>query len=278
MNIFWKNITASVIFSIMGAATVNAAGNGSTPKGKPFVAIDNQLVEVQGAVSSLEEQMELLVARVTTVEERVDADAAAIASLQAQNNALEILVNNNIADIQAINDKIVLLEQENAALLVSITGNTGDIEALQEQVAANELAISNFQLALIQVETNAISLTEGLQEQIDHNESLIVLLNAEIDTLSDAIALKQDLINGICPGGTAVTEVLPDGSVVCGGAGGGSTGQLQRFSILKWSGDMAPGATIQDFAQCPAGNHCRGRWIPTRYSHKCQKRACTHGK
>lgn len=230
----------------------NAAPGGGSSPNSPFVELNGELVKVQFAITSLQDQINILVRRVDTVEERVTADEEAIAGLQDQNDALTLLVNDNITDIQTIKDRIDLLQQENEALLVSITANTGDIVAQHEAIADNALAISNLQQALIQVDTNAISLTDGLQEQIDHNQALIDLLQDEVVTLSDAIALKQNLIDGTCPDGTAVTEVHPDGSVSCGGAGA-EIGKLQSVKVWKFANNVLPNRSREVNAVCPSG-------------------------
>lgn len=44
------------------------------------------------------------------------------------------------------------------------------------------------------------------------------------------LALKQKLINGTCPDGSAVQQVLSDGSVVCQGVSG-TSGQLEKIAV-----------------------------------------------
>ena len=107
----------------------NAAGNGSSPKGKPFIAINNQIVEVvNAAVTSLQDQIDDLVARVDTVELRVSADEEAIFRLQDQNEILAYLVLQNFSDITAIQAEITLLAQSNTDLQSLIATTSGEVE------------------------------------------------------------------------------------------------------------------------------------------------------
>lgn len=76
----------------------------ATPNGKPFVELDGQLHEVQGAVQSLQQQLDALVARVDTIEEQVGANQDAIAALTATNADLQAQIDagaDDVADLQA---------------------------------------------------------------------------------------------------------------------------------------------------------------------------------
>jgi len=84
-----KNLRmAALLASICLFSTVAfAAGNGSTPNGKPFIEIAGQIVEVQNDVNTLE----------TAHQDLVDAVAALDLDLQGQINA----INADIAALQA---------------------------------------------------------------------------------------------------------------------------------------------------------------------------------
>lgn len=254
MKIGYWGITLGA--AVIGATPAFAAGNGTSPKGKPFVALQDQVVEVQGAVSSLQDQLDLLVARVDNVEQRVDANAAAIVNLQSQNDALSALVNQNLSDIAAINAEITYLNDQNTQMRADIAANQGDIAALEAEVAANEAMINSLQSAILMVQDGVISLENSLQAQIDHNTQLIGALQSEVDQINQALAFKQNLVGGTCPSGQAIRQILSDGSVICD-AGGGASGSLHAVHAYQYQYG-APGQYLTINAYCPGGYTATG--------------------
>ncbi len=248
-----RNLFLAASLTAMGIAGANAAGNGSSPKGKPFVSINNQIVEVTGAISSLQDQIDLLVARVDTVEQRVGANEAAIASLQAQNAALQAMASQNASDIASINAAILQLQQANATLQALIAATTGTVTQLQAQLDTNSALIANLQGAVLLAETSVITLGSNLQPQIDNNNALIVALQTELDQLKSLLQAKQDRINGLCPNGQAIQQVLANGSVVCESVGGGASGTLQSTYTSLYSGNISSGQYASIYATCPTG-------------------------
>lgn len=209
-------------------------------------------MEVQSAITSLQDQVDLLVARVDTVEERVGANENAIAALQNQNVALEALVQQNLTDIASIEAEIDALSDANAVLQTQIDAYSGDITTLQGQLAANEAMIATLQQAILVAQTDLISLESSLQKQIEKNSNLITVLQDEIDIINANLALKQNLVNGTCPNGEAMVEILADGSVVCDAIGGATTGQLLSVQALR-SVSVPSNATRTLNVSCPPG-------------------------
>ena len=254
MNTLLKS-TLVLAMSVAFGATTAHAGSGGSPNGKPFVAINGALVEVQGVTSSLQDQIDALVASVDTLEGLVGANQTAIATLQSQNQALSALVQQNVSDIASIEAEILALQQANADLQDQIAANSGDIATLQEQVAENTGLIVDLQEAINLVNNSIISLETSLQTQIDNNLALILSIESEIDAINDQLALKQNLVNGICPDGSAIQQIFEDGSVFCEGVSGAS-GQLQSGEVIitEW---VNPGITINRKVYCPDG------WVAT---------------
>lgn len=251
-----KNLLVNVLIVILSSTicitAVHAAGKGGKRHGKRLVAIKNTLVEVQGAITSLQDQMDLLVARVDTVEERVGANEDAIATLQNQNTALDALVQQNLTDVASIEAEIEALSQANVALQAQIDAYSGDIAALQGRLADNEAMISTLQQAIMMAQTDLISVESSLQQQIEKNLNLITVLQDEIDIINANLALKQNLVNGTCPNGEAMVEILDDGSVVCDAIGGVTAGQLLSVQALR-SVSVPSNATRTLNVSCPPG-------------------------
>jgi hypothetical protein len=221
----YSNITTrTAVFGLSLFISVGAYAAGSSPKGKPFIAIGDQIVVVEGAISSMQDQIDTLVGRVDSVEARVTANEGAITTLEDQNTALLALVNTNAADITSIEGQIAQLEADNVALSEDVSDNT-------DAIADNAAMIVTLQSALLMVQDGMVDLETNLQEQIDYNLLLIGAIQSQITALNTAIDLKQNLVNGICPSGEAIQKIRTDGSVVCEVAGGGSSGQLETETI-----------------------------------------------
>lgn len=256
-----KNVLQSVLVlalsTSIGITSVHAGGHRGKSHGKghgkPFVAIHGALVEVQGAVTSLQDQIDLLVAKVDTVEERVDANQEAIDKLVSQNEALNTLIQQSLTDVASIEAEIYAIEQLNLVLQAQIEANAGDVTTLQAQFAENSALMTTLQGAIVLVQTDLISLETGLQEQIDNNLNLITALQDEINIINEAIVLKQNLINGICPNGEAMVEVLADGSVVCDSFGGATSGQLRSVRTYIPGVGVSGGSASTARAYCPSG-------------------------
>ena len=255
MSKLLKNILV-VALSVAFSSTAFAAGSGSSPKGKPFIAIGDQIVEVEGAINSLQDQVDILVGRVDSIEARVFANEGAITTLQNQNAALTTLVQQNLSDIASIDAEILALQQANADLAAMIAANSGDIATLQSDVAANDALITTLQSAILMVQGDIISLETSLQSQIDNNLMLIGVIQGELDTINAKLALKQNLINGICPDGSAIQQVLTDGSVICEGVAGAS-GQLESVVSINWR-FAEPGHDTRLLTYCPDGYTATG--------------------
>lgn len=247
-----ESVLVVVLSSTIGITAVHADGKGGKRHGKRFVAIKNTLVEVQGAITSLQDQIDLLVARVDTVEERVGANEDAITRLQSQNAALDALVQQNLTDIASIEAEIDVLQHANAELQAQIDAYSGDIATLQGQLAENEAMIVTLQGAIVTAQTDLISLESSLKKQIEKNLNLINMLQDEIDIINASLTLKQNLVNGRCPNDEAMVEILADGSIVCDAVGGATTGQLHSVQAFR-SLSVPSNATRTLNAYCPSG-------------------------
>jgi peptidoglycan hydrolase CwlO-like protein len=124
MNTIQKTLT--MICAIGLAGTVMA-----TPNGKPFVEIDNQIVEVQGQVNSLQDQMAALVATVDDIALRTAANEGAIATLEASNLDLQAQIDASTGDV--------------AALSAEVANNTTLIGMLNDEIAVINALLADAQ-------------------------------------------------------------------------------------------------------------------------------------
>jgi uncharacterized coiled-coil protein SlyX len=202
----------------------NNTGAGANPNGKPFIELSGQIIEVEGEISSLQDQMDSLVGQVDSLDDRITANEAAIVALQAQNAAMQIEITNNAENVMALNAEIVDLQADNAALQAQID-DLGDADgALQDQINVNNGLIVSLQQTVSDLGTS-------LQGQIDNNNALIVAFENELSILD---AQKQDAPIETCAAGEVITQINPDGSVICGILSG-SPGTLSTYFVRAFA-------------------------------------------
>ena len=203
------------------ALVVGAPVLAGAAKGKPFVQLEGQIVEVQGEVSDIQDQVESLVAQVSTIDERIVANESAIATLETANDQLEALVLTSSTDIASIQATIYDLQTETTILQQELTVAGADVSALEQQIAHNQALVVNLQSALAAVQNGVISLETDLQAQIDQNVQAIQALQLQIDDIQSILALKQDHLDGQCGEGYALQTIHADGSIFCTSTGTG---------------------------------------------------------
>ena len=249
-----KLVSTCVLAAFCSALVATSAVAGPA-KGKPFVALQDQIVEVEGAISSLSDQVEILIGDVDSIEARMSASENAIQDLQNQIDSLNALIIGNYTTIDDVNAAI-------AALSADIS-------------AENEALKLTLQAALAQVEAGVIDLTDDLQNQIDNNKALIAILSAEIASQAEWEEFNNNLTDGVCPDGSFVTSIEIDGSLVCGDVGdnGGAAGTLSSFTSFGPYVRVYPagfpnpenGSTTGynfGYATCPEGSIVTsGQWV-----------------
>ncbi|MCI5212199.1 MAG: hypothetical protein D3910_26230, partial [Candidatus Electrothrix sp. ATG2] len=99
------------------------------------------------SLQSLQDQIDALAARVTSVENRITVNEGAITGLEEQNADLNILVQQNLTDIGTVRGEITSLQQENAALRAQMSSGAIDTP-LQDQIDANKQIIDLLKAAI----------------------------------------------------------------------------------------------------------------------------------
>lgn len=261
MSKITKNLSlvALPIMVMLTNASAYGAGKGATPSGKPFVELNGYIHEIEGEVSSIQDQIDSLVATVDTIEDRVGANETAIADLEATNATLQSQIDANAADIATVEGQITDLEAANADLQGQIDALGGTDAALQQQIDSNEALITAYKLSID-------TLGGNLQAQITNNLTLIGVLQAEIIEINEQLALRQMIISGNCPPGESIREVSPEGQVVCevDDAGAGGAGTLTAYTVYVVTGYASPGGLVWGWPTCPADTVLTGGGFWTR--------------
>lgn len=91
------------------------------------------------------------------------------------------------------------------------------------------------------------------------------MLQTDIDAINAALQFKQNLVNGTCPNGSAIREVLADGSVICEGIESSVSGTLQSIKSYK-RGDIPGRSYLTVIARCPIGYAATGPGHYTAWS------------
>ena len=249
-----KVVTITALMSVLFSSPVFSAPPANKSVKNPFVELNGELISVQGAVTSLQDQLNELVGRVNSIEEVVIASEAAIVNLQAQDTILQTLIDQNITDIASINQMISDQQIVNDNLQAQIDSNSGDNTALQAELDANKAFITTLQSAILEVENGSIALGASLQEQIDDNAVKIALLEQDVQQINALKAFNDNLANGTCPNGTAVISVQDNGSYVCGTVDGNNNVNLSINTVYHTS-YVRYYSTAQWRVGCPAGYH-----------------------
>jgi hypothetical protein len=240
-----NKLAGTCVLAAFCSALVAAPAIAGPAKGKPFVALQDQIVEVEGAISSLSDQVEILIGDVDSIEARMSASENAIQDLQNQIHSLNALITGNYTTIDDVNAAIDALSAD--------------------MTAENEALKLTLQAAIADVEAGTIDLTDDLQLQIDNNKALIAILSAEIASQAEWEEFNNNLTNGVCPDGSFVTSIEIDGSLVCGDVGenGGAAGTLSSFTSIGPSVSVGPaGGYGIGYATCPEGSIVTsGQWL-----------------
>lgn len=216
-----------LVLSVAIAATFSTSAFSANSQGKPFIAINEQIVEVQGAVSTLEDQVAELIGKVDSIEERLSANEKAIVDLMDKNDALESLI---------------------AGAYTSISDIEGEISVLSGAMDTNAGLISSLQSAIISIQNGQIDLEESLQGQIDKNLELIGMLEGNIDAINNFLETDQHITEGTCPDGEYVIGHT-ENSVSCAPVNGGGNSSISGYLTFARSASWGRNAQAYCYQQ-----------------------------
>ena len=266
-----SSVTKTAFVVVAALMLVPSAYAGGTPKGKPFVQLGNQIIELQGQleqtiqeqaeqlttvaataekVNTLEGTVDSLEGRVLSLEDRVETAEANLSLLNTkatnQEDQIAQLISDALAhgvDILALQNSLVTINQQIATLETQAGDHATEIDALQAQATS----LTN------QIEANAAGLT-ALQAGLAETNELIDALKAQLEELQLVLEMKQNIVNGTCSTGQALVQVYVDGSVGCTSLGVSGALTVQTVSKVH---SFTAASTIH-FYVCPAGTVVAG--------------------
>lgn len=166
-------------------ATPAFAGKGALPSGKPFIQINDQIVEVKSSIATLESQIEALFGKVTNLEDNVKAHELAIMLLRQQDTFLAGLIDANKNSIDGVLSEIDALKSRQVQLETAIATNGGDIEDLKIELTNVKTKIVVLEEGLASVSTESTSLKQKIADLEASNQSLQSQIDANGDSLGD---------------------------------------------------------------------------------------------
>jgi len=289
LSLLALSIMASPTFG-KSSAKVNG---GTTPEGKPFVYVGEQIEVIEAVQLSLQDQIDDLVGKVSTMEELLEATEDAIVLLQARDLALQALIESNAGNITDLQGEITRLNTELQQLYLDMANGDSTLQSqinnLRFLIGALQLAVSDLntlqaQIDALETENTNLKLAmeagdSSLQSQIDSNNSLITNLESQIDSigrLESQIDANNSLINALvgqvnslsisidryasymdreCPTGSFLHSTNADGSYVCE-VDSGTAGfrQFRAYTQVVMNGNSHSSVV----ATCPTGSIVTG--------------------
>ena len=207
------NAVLAIATSISLVGPALAAGQQS--KGVPFIVLQDQIIEVENAVTDLDERVDMVVDdiiesiafAVESVEQLIDVNQQAVASITDSITDLESQLSFLGTDPTALEATIAALQDDTEALEAQIVA-LGDAD----QVLAGQIATNNETIRALQLELGGLS---DLRGRIEDNLQMILMLEATIVELQRDLELKQNRVNGTCPAGAFLVEITVEGGVIC---------------------------------------------------------------
>jgi uncharacterized coiled-coil protein SlyX len=140
----WAFSTAAIILlAATGASAQNARS--STPNGRPFVALQTQIDELETRTTAVEESIATLDARWQEAEARLDSQAGSLQALVDADRALQELMSELRGRIEALETRLDTVEDD----LAELSATTNELATLKAQLEALKLEVNEKQAAIV---------------------------------------------------------------------------------------------------------------------------------
>ena len=235
-------------------------------------SINIQIDNIKTSISSAEALISGNTSAIADAQLLIDSNAGDIVSIQADLSAMMSQYSLDNASIMAaigdINTELANLNTQretlandlNAQLLIlsnSVTDNTAAISANMLEIIAINAQLTGINSSILSLNNTVTTLEAKQQENFD----AISILNLradefqqEVEQIAELQAFKQNLVNGICPDGSAVKSVQEDGSFVCEDVAGSSG--IRKFNVYR-SAYLAAAYYTSTWVSCGFFSSCK---------------------
>ena len=203
-------VSVMLVFWLAGGLSVQAA-----PKGKPFIEVNGQIVELQNDVNELESLTSDIVSRIDGLELDFQAQIDLLGteidlanlSIEENSQLIQSLVETTEANGYDINfalSELVRLEQALESTKSDAMATAADVTQVQDEL----------NLIRDDIAQNASGLLAAVSD-IRLQSSLVTQLQSMTSDLAVRIETKQDDIDGGCPAGSYIGSIADEGNVTC---------------------------------------------------------------
>lgn len=156
------------------------------------------LADLQALVDSQGATLETVKAQIAELDGKIDTQVGLLqdAIAQVQSN-LDDQESFTVEQFQYATDQRTLILADIVTLQIARDTLHSRADAIQSQVDANVTTIGQ------------------LAELISNNSSQIAQMQSELILINTSLAQKQDILEGNCPSGLALSGIAPDGAITC---------------------------------------------------------------
>lgn len=244
----------AVLMVMLAGARVTAAQNGSTPNGRPFLAL-------QAQVDTLTRQIDQLRGDNMRQDELISALGAAVLLLEARMATAEATIEEIQAHDAFMDQWIEELDGRWRAAETRLTAQADDIQRLYDADRALHELLTALNLEIDDLETRLASLGGQVSSLSSALESRLAAVNATLAGLQTAVNSKQAAITQACLPGSSIRQInAATGAVSCevDDASSGGIGRLAGSDFMDSFRFVPPGGSATSSAFCPTGQTATG--------------------
>lgn len=262
---------AAVIAMVVVVATSTLAqngksttGQGSTPNGRPFQALQSQMAAIEQQLSALD----AIEAQIDALARQVAENAASIEDLRTYDALLDARISSLGGAVLALETAMAGLEDDVQALqlhdaiadqwLAALEQRADEAEARLDEHAGELQALVDADSALQEYAAALLLEINFLKSQTQGATADLTSLQQELADVRAELNAKQNLIVGSCPAGSSIRQIDSAGGVICelddAGAGGGGGASTIVLTDPFNASVVVPAAAIgYGFVSCPSG-------------------------
>ncbi len=219
-----------LISMLMGMTSAANAANDKLPNGKPFVLLNDQIVEVENTLQALEDKYDDIITDIYASIEGLDGKISAINlkinELEETDAQLKEKIAQTIADLESQGADIKTLFENYQSLKAQLEVLEASV-VTKAELEALEAEIETVRSSIAGVSTEVASLLSDIED----NAALIALLQQDMKNLT--VAMESAIPQGECPQGQFLVALNEDGSIVCSSSDSNSSASPQITTLVS---------------------------------------------